>query len=217
MNKNILLIDTASKLSFASIIDNSGKVSCSHKWESGVGSSEKVYDFDISNTEIKGIAVFVGPGSFTGLRVGITYANTLSYAKKIPIIAIDEFEIASVIEKLDSNIVLIDNIHDLIYARFNIEKSFEYFVGNLDQLNQKAIDLGYDLKKQNILGVISDKDKIKKANSVFNKFSNISFSDEERQRVFSKIAIQKIENTKYQFPNIRPLYINKPHITLSKK
>lgn len=41
-----------------------------------------------SNWEnLTGIVVFEGPGSFTGLRIGITVANTLSYSLNIPIVA----------------------------------------------------------------------------------------------------------------------------------
>ena len=35
---------------------------------------------------ISGIIVYKGPGSFTGLRIGITVANTLAYASSIPIV-----------------------------------------------------------------------------------------------------------------------------------
>ena len=41
------------------------------------------------NTDIKGIAVAKGPGSFTSLRVGITTANALGYAFDIPVKGID--------------------------------------------------------------------------------------------------------------------------------
>lgn len=36
---------------------------------------------------ITGVVVFEGPGSFTGLRIGITVANTLAYGQNIPLIA----------------------------------------------------------------------------------------------------------------------------------
>ncbi len=35
--------------------------------------------------DLGGIVVFQGPGSFTGLRIGITVANALSHELKIPI------------------------------------------------------------------------------------------------------------------------------------
>lgn len=37
--------------------------------------------------DIQGIACFQGPGSFTGLRIGLTVANTLAYALHVPIVA----------------------------------------------------------------------------------------------------------------------------------
>jgi tRNA threonylcarbamoyladenosine biosynthesis protein TsaB len=37
--------------------------------------------------DIEGIAVFKGPGSFTGLRIGISVANTLADSLMLPIVA----------------------------------------------------------------------------------------------------------------------------------
>lgn len=37
--------------------------------------------------DLNGIVVFRGPGSFTGLRIGISVANALAYSLHIPIIA----------------------------------------------------------------------------------------------------------------------------------
>lgn len=41
----------------------------------------------ISLDELGGIVCFEGPGSFTGLRIGLSVANALTYSYSIPIVA----------------------------------------------------------------------------------------------------------------------------------
>jgi tRNA threonylcarbamoyladenosine biosynthesis protein TsaB len=41
----------------------------------------------ISYSSLEGVAVYKGPGSFTGLRIGMSVANALAYAQDIPVIA----------------------------------------------------------------------------------------------------------------------------------
>lgn len=38
-------------------------------------------------TDLKGIVVYEGPGSFTGLRIGVSVANALAYGLNIPVSA----------------------------------------------------------------------------------------------------------------------------------
>lgn len=41
---------------------------------------------DLNFQQLEGIVGFSGPGSFTGLRIGLTVANTLAYGLRIPVV-----------------------------------------------------------------------------------------------------------------------------------
>ena len=56
---------------------------------------------DAELTDIQGIVAFQGPGSFTGLRIGLTVANALADSLGIPIVATQSEDwIQTGIEKL---------------------------------------------------------------------------------------------------------------------
>lgn len=47
---------------------------------------DRLVERDASFRDITGIGVFRGPGSFTGLRIGITVLNTIAHEQNIPIV-----------------------------------------------------------------------------------------------------------------------------------
>lgn len=50
--------------------------------------------------DVQGIVCFQGPGSFTGLRIGITVADTLAYGLNVPIVATQDDWIEQGIKRL---------------------------------------------------------------------------------------------------------------------
>lgn len=46
----------------------------------------------VSKKEVNAIAVSIGPGSFTGLRIGLATAKMASYIWKVPVIGVDTLE-----------------------------------------------------------------------------------------------------------------------------
>jgi tRNA threonylcarbamoyladenosine biosynthesis protein TsaB len=67
-----------------------------HSWEAGRGLADGLLGYledclaksGASFEDITGLVVFRGPGSFTGLRIGITVMNTIASARHIPIIGV---------------------------------------------------------------------------------------------------------------------------------
>lgn len=65
-----------------------------HEWEIGRGLAdnligylrERLVDQNASWADITGLAVYKGPGSFTGLRIGLTVFNTIADTSGVPIV-----------------------------------------------------------------------------------------------------------------------------------
>lgn len=76
------------------LYDTNGNVIAEIKWEAGRelahGLLKKLDEFLKTNgvemKQLSGLFAFQGPGSFTGLRIGLTVMNTFAYAEGIPIV-----------------------------------------------------------------------------------------------------------------------------------
>lgn len=56
-----------------------------------------------SFSDLTGLFAFRGPGSFTGLRIGLTVMNTMAYAQNIPIVGAESDDWTEVsVKRLDS-------------------------------------------------------------------------------------------------------------------
>jgi len=98
MKKDILLfLNTAQREYFEVCLFKEKKTICYFKGEQkGEDLLEKVArifnQFKLKIKALKGIIVTVGPGSFTGIRIGLTLANTLGYLLKIPVVGLKTSE-----------------------------------------------------------------------------------------------------------------------------
>ncbi len=88
----IILLDTSDALCKLSLVDGDSRHD--YEWPAGRDLAkgllaylvERLNDNGMTLHDVSGLAVFKGPGSFTGLRIGITVFNTLADSLAIPII-----------------------------------------------------------------------------------------------------------------------------------
>ena len=84
----IILLDTSTPVCRLRVVD--GDESTDYEWEAGRTLARGLLGFlqektgDI--THISGIGVMKGPGSFTGLRIGLAVVNTLADGLSVPIV-----------------------------------------------------------------------------------------------------------------------------------
>lgn len=99
----LLALETSGKSGSVAILrDEAGSLFCDMEYLSPESGSAKTLAPAIERLMAKNklamhslaaIALLTGPGSFTGLRVGVATAKTMAYALKIPIVEIDTLDV----------------------------------------------------------------------------------------------------------------------------
>ncbi len=72
----------------------------------------------VGHEQITRIAVGIGPGGFTGLRIAISYAKALSLAWRIPLVPISSFDMLEGDAPSDRALAVVAGRPGIIYARF---------------------------------------------------------------------------------------------------
>jgi tRNA threonylcarbamoyladenosine biosynthesis protein TsaB len=96
----ILNIETATKNCSVALAKDGKTVLCKEIAEEGYSHAERLHVFieeiiseaGIQLKDLAAVAVSQGPGSYTGLRIGVSAAKGLCYALNIPLIAVDTLQ-----------------------------------------------------------------------------------------------------------------------------
>lgn len=96
----ILNIETATKNCSVAIAKDGEVLICKEIAEEGYSHAERLHVFieeslqavGIGYNDLTAVAISQGPGSYTGLRIGVSAAKGLCYALSIPLIAVDTLE-----------------------------------------------------------------------------------------------------------------------------
>jgi len=96
----ILNIETATKNCSVSVAKDGETVALKELNDGGYSHAEKLHEFikdvvleaGIELSDLKAIAVSKGPGSYTGLRIGVSAAKGLCFALNIPLISVNTLQ-----------------------------------------------------------------------------------------------------------------------------
>lgn len=157
----ILNIETATKNCSVALAKEGKTILCKEIAEEGYSHAERLHVFieeiiketGITFQDLSAIAVSQGPGSYTGLRIGVSAAKGLCFALGIPLIAVDTLQVLAsqtnvsdglIIPMLDArrmevySAIFTPNLENkrAVQAEIITENSFEdlqeplYFVGD---------------------------------------------------------------------------------------
>ena len=116
---------------------------------------EVLLDANCLPAQLNAIAVSVGPGSYTGLRIGVSTAKGLAYAISIPVIAIDTLQI--------------------IAAGTKAEQSAAFYVPMIDARRMEVYTAVYDAllnEVEKVEALIVDEQSVQK----YSTYEKICFS-----------------------------------------
>jgi len=227
MKKNdtyILNIETATKNCSVSISKNGDLIALKEICEANFSHAEKLHVFindtlkevNLKYENLNAIAVSKGPGSYTGLRIGVSSAKGLCFALDIPLISVLTLESLANAIKVDSGFIipLLDARRQEVYtAIFDhnyiaIKKTFNYILDENSFLD--FLDLG----KVTFLGDGAKKtsELINHPNAIFldNYFPS---ANEMVALSYKKFRLNDFEDVAY----FEPFYLKDFYVTVSKK
>lgn len=175
----------------------------------GIAELLKIYNLEVKNLDA--VAVNIGPGSFTGIRVGMTVARVLAQAHNIKAVGVSSLEVLSALNiSQKPSLVLMDARKGKAYAGIFGE----------EQLEPCAIELekALELAKSEKYFVIADKNMTKLLFENDFEALNYEESQEDLGKCLFDLATLKLQsNDDFNWANLKPLYIQPPPISMPKK
>ena len=159
-----LYIDTSSAYLYTGIVEDNNLLIEKKEFLEHNLSKESLFivskmfeEANIKVDDIDKILVVTGPGSFTGIRVGLTFAKVYAWAKNIPIIGVSSLEAMAVSSDINTNKVPMLNarrecVYTAVYSKDN-EEIFE-------PKHRKLSDFNKQLEKLDNYQIISNDEEI---------------------------------------------------------
>ena len=205
----ILGIDTSTKICTCSIFDSENGVIAETSLSVKKNHSNIVMPMidnlfkisDLTINDIDKIAVAIGPGSFTGVRIALGIAKGLAMALNKPLIAVNELDILEAIANGNENeiIPLIDARKERVYYKYQNTYIDDYLINLISSFdkNKKYVFVGD--------GAINYKN-ILKDNLGGNAIILPMYNSFPRASILCELALNKEEANIY---TLEPEYISK--------
>jgi len=205
----ILGIDTSTKICTCSIFDSENGVIAETSLSVKKNHSNIVMPIidnlfkisDLTINDIDKIAVAIGPGSFTGVRIALGIAKGLAMALNKPLIAVNELDILEAIADGNENeiIPLIDARKERVYYKYQNTYIDDYLINLISSFdkNKKYVFVGD--------GAINYKN-ILKDNLGENAIILSMYNAFPRASILCELALNKEEANIY---TLEPEYISK--------
>ena len=219
----ILNIETATKNCSVALAKEGETIFCKEIAEEGYSHAERLHVFiediiketGITLRDLSAVAVSQGPGSYTGLRIGVSAAKGLCYALDIPLIAVDT------LQALASQVIISNGlIIPMIDAR-RMEVYSAVFAPNYERKREVLAEIITENSFEDLeetlyfVGDCADKCKsvLNKDNYVFLEHIKYPSAKEMSALSFEKFKINDTVDVAY----FEPYYLKDFMITAPKK
>jgi tRNA threonylcarbamoyladenosine biosynthesis protein TsaB len=219
----ILNIETATKNCSVALAKDGKTILCKEIAEEGYSHAERLHVFieeiikeaEITLNDLSAIAVSQGPGSYTGLRIGVSAAKGLCYALDIPLIAVDTLQALASQVTISSGLII-----PMIDAR-RMEVYSAVFTPNLERKREVLAEIITENSFEDLQETLYFVgDCAEKCKSVLTK-ENYVFLDEivyPSAKEMSAISFDKFKiSDTVDVAYFEPYYLKDFMITTSKK
>jgi len=220
----ILNIETATKNCSVSISKDGNLIALKEICEANFSHAEKLHSFikdtlkesKLTFENLSAIAISKGPGSYTGLRIGVSSAKGLCFALDIPLISVLTLEVLAYAIKVEDGYIipLLDARRQEVYtAVFDsdyklVKETYNYILEETsfsEYLNTNKVTFLGD-------GATKTKDIINHPNATFLE----DYFPSAKEMV--SLSYKKFQNAAFEdVAYFEPFYLKDFHVTVSKK
>lgn len=219
----ILNLETATKNCSVSISQDGKTILCKEMAEAGYSHAEKLHVFieeslkesKLSFNDLSAIAVSQGPGSYTGLRIGVSAAKGLCFALNLPLISVDTLQVLASQLSITEGVVI-----PMIDAR-RMEVYSAIFTSKFDKIREVQAEILTENSFEGIsetihfVGDCAEKAKtvLTNANFIFHEEIIYPSANEMGVLSYQKFQQNEFEDVAY----FEPYYLKDFMVTVAKK